>query len=96
MPSYRARAFVGLLRPGVAAPDVLPRAADVARELTDLEAADIEVVRGRARITVRYQAADDQSARTVGWAVLHRLDELAEIEGRAVTRRFGNRWYPLR
>ncbi|AEI10956.1 MULTISPECIES: hypothetical protein [Cellulomonas] len=96
MPSYRVRAFVGLLRPGTAAPDLLPDAVAFARTLVVVEASDVEVVRGRARVTVRYQADDDAHARRAGWAVLHHLDERAEIEGRTLTRRFGARWYPVR
>jgi hypothetical protein len=96
VPSYRVRAFVGLLRPGASAPTLLPDAVAHARTLVTVEASDLEVVRGRARVTVRFQADDDAEARRAGWAVLHHLDERAEIEGRSVTRRFGNRWYPLR
>lgn len=94
MPSYRITAAVGLLRPGTAAPDVLPEAVEAARALTTVEAFDVGVVRGSARVTVRFEAADDTSARRVGWAVLERLDELAEITDGHLTRRFGNRWYP--
>jgi hypothetical protein len=47
-------------------------------------------------VTVRFEADDDPTARQVGWAVLARLDELADISGRRVTRRFGARWLPLR
>ena len=89
MPSYRVTAAIGLLQPGVAAPDVLPQAVAVAEAMTTVEAHDVAVVRGQARITVRFQADDDQTARRVGWAVLARLDELADISGRSVTRRFG-------
>ena len=96
MPSYRVRANVGLLRPGTAAPELLPDAVAFARTHVTVEASDVQVVRGRARVTVRFQADDDASARQAGWAVLHRLDELAEIDGRHLTRRFGARWYPLR
>ena len=64
--------------------------------MVTVEASDVEVVGGRARVTVRYQADDDASARRAGWAVLHRLDELAQIDGRQLTRRFGSRWYPVR
>ena len=95
MPSYRVSATVGLLRPGVDAPDVLPDAVAVARALTTVEAFDVQVVGGTARVTVRYEADGDQSARRIGWAVLARLDELAEISGRRVTRRYGSRWYPV-
>ena len=95
MPSYRVRAFVGVLRAGTAASDLLPQAVATARGLVEVEAHDVDVVRGRARVIVRYRADDDVQARTAGWAVLHRLDELAEIEGRTLTRRWGNRWYAL-
>ncbi|NNH06683.1 hypothetical protein [Cellulomonas fimi] len=95
MPSYRVRAFVGALRPGTAAPDLLPSAVAFARETVTVESSDVDVVRGRARVTVRFQADDDATARRAGWAVLHHLDERAEIDGRSVTRRFGARWYPV-
>lgn len=96
MPSYRITASVGLLRPGTVAPDVLPQAVATARALTTVEAFDVGVVRGAARVTVRFQADDDRSARRIGWAVLERLDELAEISDGHLTRRYGNRWYPPR
>jgi len=95
VPSYRVSAAVGLLQPGVAAPDVLPEAVETARAMATVEAFDVAVVRGQARVTVRFQADDDQSARRAGWAVLARLDELADISGRSVTRRYGNRWFKV-
>ena len=95
MPSYRVRVAVGVLRPGVSAPYVLPQAVAVASAQTEVEAHDVEVVRGEACVTVRYAADDDQTARRIGWAVLARLDELAEISGRSVTRRYGQRWYRI-
>ena len=52
MPSYRVTAEVGLLQPGVAAPDVLPQAVAVAEAMTTVEAHDVAVVRGQARVTV--------------------------------------------
>ncbi|MBF0689396.1 MAG: hypothetical protein IR158_16730 [Cellulomonas sp.] len=94
MPSYRVTASVGLLRPGTSAPDVLPEAVAAARALTTVEAFDVGVVRGAARVTVRFEADDDRSARRVGWAVIERLDELAETTDGHLTRRYGNRWYP--
>lgn len=96
MPSYRVTAAVGLLRPGTSAPDVLPAAVEVARALATVEAHDVGVVRGQARVTVRFEAPGDGEARRVGWAVLERLDELAEISDGRLTRRYGNRWYPPR
>lgn len=96
MPSYRVTAAVGLLRPGTDAPDVLPQAVEAARAHATVEAFDVGVVRGRARVTVRFECPGDGEARRTGRAVLERLDELADIEDGALTRRWGNRWYPLR
>jgi len=96
VPSYRVTASVGLLRPGTSAPDVLPEAVAAARALTTVEAYDVGVVRGRARVTVRFEADGDEGARRVGWAVLERLDELAETTDGRLLRRYGNRWYPPR
>ena len=73
-PDRVTAAAIGLPQPGVAAPDVLPQAVAVAEALTTVEAHDVAVVRGQARVTVRFQADDDQIARRVGWAVLARLD----------------------
>lgn len=96
VPSYRVTAHVGLLRPGTDAPAVLPAAVEAARALATVEAHDVGVVRGRARVTVRFEAPGDGEARRVGWAVLERLDELAEISDGRLVRRYGNRWYPPR
>ena len=59
MPSYRVVLTVGALAPGVQPPDVLPTAADAARELVTVEAYDVGVVSGEARLTVRFTADDD-------------------------------------
>ncbi|GCE78162.1 hypothetical protein [Cellulomonas biazotea] len=96
MPSYRVTATVGLLRPGTDAAAVLPAAVDAARPLATVEAFDVGVVRGQARVTVRFESDGDGAARRAARAVLERLDELAETEDGSVTRRYGNRWYPLR
>lgn len=96
MPSYRVTSTVGLLRPGTAPQDVLPEAVAVARAMTTVEAHDVGVVRGAARVTVRFEAAGDGEARRIAWAVLSRLDELAETSDGDLTRRYGNRWLPPR
>jgi len=96
VPSYRITASVGLLRPGTSAPDVLPEAVAAARALATVEAFDVGVVRGQARVTVRFEADHDTAARRVGRAVLERLDDLAEIADGQLVRRYGNRWYPPR
>ncbi len=87
MPSYRVSLAVGLLQPGVDPADVLPAAADAARELTTVESYDVGVVRGRARITVRFLADDDAAAHRVADAVQDRVETLADTFGGRLTRR---------
>ncbi|MFE5308673.1 hypothetical protein [Isoptericola sp. NPDC056573] len=94
MPSYRVSLAVGLLQPGVDPADVLPAAADAARGLVTVEAYDVGVVRGRARVTVRFTAEDDAAAHRVADAVHDRVDTLADTFGGTLTRRWGNRWQP--
>ena len=96
MPSYRVSLVPGMLHLGVDPATVLPAAADAAREHTTVEAGTVEVVRGRPRVTVRYEAPDDQTASDVGQAVVARVGELVVVETSRVTRRSGNRWYPMR
>lgn len=85
-----------MLHQGVDPATVLPAAADAARARTPVEATALEVVRGRPRLTVRYEAPDDAAAAAVGRAVVARVDELVDVETSRVTRRFGARWYPMR
>lgn len=94
MPSYRVSLAVGRLRPGVDPATVLPAAADAARVLATVEASDVGVVRGRARITVRFTADTDDAAHAVADAVRARTDELAAASDGRLTRRWGSRWYP--
>ncbi len=96
MPSYRVTATVGALAPGVDPETILPTATDAGRELTTVEAWDVGVVRGQARITVRFLAEDNPAAFRVADHVCATTGALADIEGSAVTRRYGNRWYPIR
>ncbi|MCA5894258.1 hypothetical protein LEP48_12995 [Isoptericola sp. NEAU-Y5] len=94
MPSYRVSLAVGLLQPGVDPADVLPAAAGAARELVTVEAWDVGVVRGRARITVRFTAASDDEAHGVADAVRDRVEVLADTFGGQLTRRWGHHWHP--
>lgn len=96
MPSYRVRLAIGLLHPGADPAEVLPTAVAAARERTAVEAGEIDVVRGVARVTVRFEAPDDLSAAGIARAVVGATEVLAEVEVSRVTRRFGARWYPLR
>lgn len=96
MPSYRVTLTVGMLRPGTDPAALLPAAADEAAEHTQVEASDVAVVAGEARITVRFLADDDRAASRIGHEVVMRVDELAELTKPRLTRRYGGRWYPLR
>lgn len=85
-----------MLHLGVDPAAVLPAAIDAAGEHTTVEAGTVEVVRGQPRVTVRFEAPDDQTASDVGQAVVARVGDLVVVETSRVTRRFGNRWYPMR
>ena len=93
MPSYRVALTVGLLRPVVEPAAVLPAATAAARERTDVEAYDVDVVRGRARVTVRFTSDDDAGALDVGRRVRATVTSLAEVDDPVLARRYGARWY---
>ena len=96
MPSFRITLAVGMLRAGVAPQDVLPAAADAARESTTVEAYDLDVVAGEARLTVRFTAADDEEAVLVAGRVGTAVAMLGDVRSRKLTRRWGARWSPVR
>lgn len=95
VPSYRVTLGVGLLHPGVDPAALLPAAADAARAVTEVEAQDVAVVAGEARVVVRYLAGDDEGAARIGRRVTHRARELAEVRRATVARRSGPRWIPV-
>jgi len=94
VPSYRVTLAVGLLRPGADPEAVLPAAAAAARALTTVEAYDVGVVRGEARVTVRFLADTDADAHRVADAVEAGVREHAATSGGRLTRRGGARWHP--
>lgn len=96
VPSYRVRMAIGLLKPGTDPADVLPAAVAATRQLTAVENGAIDVVRGRALVTVRFEAPDDLAAAGIGRAAVDSTETLADVDVSRVTRRYGNRWYPLR
>lgn len=96
MPSYRVVLTVGALSQGVRAPDVLPAAASAARELVEVEAYDVGVVSGEARITVRFTADDDATAWRVHDHVCSTTGVLVELPTTHLTQRYGPRWHPVR
>ncbi|MGN0110474.1 MAG: hypothetical protein ACI38P_02380, partial [Cellulosimicrobium funkei] len=89
MPSYRVTLAVGLLHPGADPEAVLPAAAAAARALTTVEAYDVGVVRGEARVTVRFLADTDASAHGVADAVEAGVRAHAATSGGRLTRRWG-------
>ena len=92
MPSYRFSAAIGALRPGVAAARLLPELTDDARTLAIVEASSIAVVRGEARIVIRFAGDDDQDARNIALGIFGLARELAELTAPELTRRVKNRW----
>ena len=93
MSSYRITLALGRLAPGVRPETVLPAAADAARVRVTVESSDVAVVRGEARITVRYTAADDAQAVDVARRVRAVVSTLVDASDPRLSRRYGARWY---
>ncbi|MCU1410265.1 MAG: hypothetical protein JWR04_972 [Rhodoglobus sp.] len=76
-----------------AADAVLPAARAATLELAVLEASDLQVVRGEARIVVRFTADDREVANQVAaHVVAASTSRAAEVTGWRVTERVGGRW----
>jgi len=71
---------------------VLPAARAAVVELAILEASDLQVVRGEARIVVRFTADDRELATQVGRHVASAMSGVAEVTGWRLTERVGGRW----
>lgn len=95
MPSFRVTVTIGALRPGVEPEAVMPFAAAAAARSAVVEASDLGVVRGAARIVIRFTADDVSAGWRVGSDVVDRLTEVAEPRAWTVTVRDGGRWYPV-
>ncbi len=95
MPSFRVTMSIGALAAGTAPPTVVPAAAAAVAELATVEAQDLAVVSGGARVTVRFTGEDDEHALRIGRHAVERLRERAEVVSWRVTRRVGGRWYPV-
>jgi len=93
MPSFRVTMTIGALRPGIAPPAVAPTAANAAAELTVVEASDVTVVAGAARLTVRFTAEDAELAMQIGEHVAAATDAAARVIDWKLTERVGARWY---
>lgn len=95
MPSFRVTVVIGALQPGVAPESVLPYAAEATAAHAVVEASDLTVVAGSARIVIRFTAEDAGLAWRVGRAVVDDLVVVAEPVSWAVTMSEGGRWYPV-
>lgn len=95
MPSFRVTVTIGALRPGVQPEAVLPFAAAAAARRTVVEASDLAVVGGSARIIVRFTADDVGRGWEIGRDVVDDLRSVADPARWAVTLRDGGRWYPV-
>ncbi|CAN5183443.1 hypothetical protein BH11ACT5_BH11ACT5_01250 [soil metagenome] len=81
---------IGALRG--AADAVLPTARAATLELAVLEASDLQVVRGEARIVVRFTADDRELADQVAAHVAAAASKAAAVTAWRVTERVGERW----
>ncbi|CAD6007070.1 hypothetical protein [Agreia sp. COWG] len=92
MPSYRFSAAIGQLRPGVSASGLMPQLSADARTLAIVEASSIAVVRGEARVIIRFTGDDDPDARSIALGIFGLASELAVLSSPQLTRRVKNRW----
>jgi hypothetical protein len=92
VPSYRVILTVGALRPGTPPEEVVPTAARSAAALAVVEASGVDVVRGEARITVRFTADDPASATAVAERAVAGTGEAAQVLSWRLTERVGGRW----
>lgn len=92
MPSYRVTMTIGMLRPGVSPEQVQPAAAEAADEVAVLEASSVDVVRGEARLVVRFTADDTELALQVARHVVTSTDRVAQTVDAVVTERDGGTW----
>ena len=95
MPSYRVALAIGALAPGIAPAAVLPAAKSAALEFAVVEAGDLQVVSGQARIVVRFVADDVQIATQVAQHVASVLQQLSAVASWRLTERTGSRWEAL-
>ncbi len=96
MPSYRVTMSIESLHPGTLPSSVVPRAAATAAELTTVEASDLTIVAGAARVIVRFSADDAAAALTIGERVVADLRRVAELRASLVTERVKGTWVPVR
>lgn len=96
MPSFRITLTVGALRDGVTPESVVPTAARAAAEMATVEASELAVVAGEARVIVRFSADDPAEALRIGVHVRAVTADVAQLLGARVTERVRSRWLPVR
>jgi hypothetical protein len=96
VPDFRVTMSIGVLRPGASPDTVLPTAAAAAAELTMVEASDLAIVAGEARIRVRFECEDGELAKQIADHVAATTQSVAEVTRYAVTERVKGRWYAVR
>jgi hypothetical protein len=96
MPSFRVIMTMGSLRPGVAPDRVQAIASEAAAQLTTVEASSVNVVRGQARLTVRFEAEDDELAEQIAGHVVGATDSAAEVLEFTVTVQRHGGWLTVR
>jgi hypothetical protein len=93
VPDYRVTMTMGALRPGVVPADVLPAAKAAAAELTMVEAADVTIVAGSARIVIRFESDDAELATQIAAHVVATTRTSVEVRDVTVTERSRGRWF---
>lgn len=83
---------IGMLRPGASPERVEPTAAAAADEVAVLEASSVDVVRGEARLVIRFTAEDGELALQVARHVTTTTDRVAQLLDAVVTQRDGGTW----
>ena len=96
MPDYRVTMIVGAVRPGISPATVLPTAKAAAAELTMVEAADLAVVSGEARVTIRFESDDAELANQIAEHVVATTRGSADVPRFSVTQRAKGRWFTVR
>ena len=87
---------IGAVRPGVSPATVLPAAKAAAAELTMVEAADLTVVAGSARIVIRFESDDAEIATQIAEHVVAMTRESVDVPVFTVTQRGKGRWVTVR
>ena len=86
---------MGAVRAGVSPADVLPAAKAAAAELTMVEAADLTVVAGSARIIIRFESDDAELATQIAHHVVATTRRSVDVPVFTVTERARGRWFSV-